>query len=286
MRWPNTSWKNTPEARPSRIAGPTYGSASGASWSASRSVVTVAIILSISASSGRSAGVRPNRCSRRDRLMPSSALTPTETDICAFVHDSWSWVPSLLTNHAVLSWNTTPHVPRVAAPLSAFAEQRFRRSTHCALSNSSFARRLDVDLGRLRARSPASGRALRQRRLVLLDVAERGDRLAVAAVGLEPQRVRDRLLVLAERHDAAPGERRVEAVVVVGRARACCRAAACRRGPRRRGCAAVVVAVGDQRAALGLEVDDALLDELVREVVRGVLLALRSAPSRARSRPS
>ena len=50
MRWPNTSWKNTPAARPSRIAGPTYGSASGASCSASRSPVTVAIILSTSAS--------------------------------------------------------------------------------------------------------------------------------------------------------------------------------------------------------------------------------------------
>jgi hypothetical protein len=53
------------------------------------------------------------------------------------VHDSWIWLPSLFTNHAVFCWNTTPQVPRVAEPLSAFAEQRFRRSTHVALSNDS-----------------------------------------------------------------------------------------------------------------------------------------------------
>src|SRR5215467_5224092 len=40
MRWPNTSWKNTPAALPSRIAGPRYGSATGAARSASRSAIT------------------------------------------------------------------------------------------------------------------------------------------------------------------------------------------------------------------------------------------------------
>ena len=39
----------------------------------------------------------PKRCSSRDRFMPSSALTPTETDSCAFVHDCWITVPSLFT---------------------------------------------------------------------------------------------------------------------------------------------------------------------------------------------
>jgi hypothetical protein len=91
------------------------------------------------------------------------------------------------------------------------------------------------------------------------------------SVGLEPQCVRDRLLVLAERHHAAPGERRVESVVVAGQI---ARVVEVRLANADLDVevARVVVAIGDQCTALGLEVDHALLDELVREVVRRLLL--------------
>jgi hypothetical protein len=42
-----------------------------------------------------------------------------------------------LTIQTVLSWNSAPHEPRVAAPRSARSEQRLSRVTHAALSNTS-----------------------------------------------------------------------------------------------------------------------------------------------------
>src|SRR5262249_2405783 len=131
-------------------------------------------------------------------------------------------------------------------------------------------RGLDVTLGGLGRKVRRHGTAL-ERRLILPDVAERGDRLAVAPVGLEPQRVGQRLLVVAERHRAAPGQRRIEPLVVVGELARVVELGLA--DPDLDVEVAVgVVAVDDQRAALGVEVDHALFDQLVRQVVRGILL--------------
>jgi len=159
-------------------------------------------------------------------------------------------------------------VPRVADPFSALARAAFELSDPLGLVEGERCGRLDVDLGRLR-REIGVVRPLGQRGLVLLDVAQRADRLVVAAIGLEPQRIRDRLLVLAERHDATAGHRCVEVVVVVGEG---ARVVELRRPDADLDVEVTcgVVGICNERAALGLHVDEALLDELIREVVRGL----------------
>ncbi len=61
MRCPKTSWKKTPLARPERIAGPVYGSTTGAVCSASRSWIILSTAFSTVASFGRPCGVKAKK---------------------------------------------------------------------------------------------------------------------------------------------------------------------------------------------------------------------------------